>query len=238
MLVAAQGTQLRAGFRICGATTAAMHGTGTAPTPSLAPQSTGMLLVIQCPQILSVGPGKSSRLSPGWCFPHSLGLPGALLCLQQDQGSLGGCGFPPPCSRTAGHELPRREPSLQLHAARSWKEKVSVVFPLCLPGGDNLGFLESEVALGHSSACRQIKAMEAAGPAYQVTTCTGVGHRGPFCAFWGSELSPMQPCARASCTWHSTAGSHCHALLGFREHVCFVPTVAASVLGAVLLKSN
>lgn len=96
MLVAAQGTQLRAGFRICGATTAAMHGTGTAPTPSLAPQSTGMLLVIQCPQILSVGPGKSSRLSPGWCFPHSLGLPGALLCLQQDQGSLGGCGSPPP----------------------------------------------------------------------------------------------------------------------------------------------
>lgn len=96
MLVAAQSTQLRAGFRICGATTAAMHGTGTAPTPSLAPQSTGMLLVIQCPQILSVGPGKSSRLSPGWCFPHSLGLPGALLCLQQDQGSLGGCGFPPP----------------------------------------------------------------------------------------------------------------------------------------------
>lgn len=36
-----------------------------------------------------------------------------------------------------------------------------MVFPLRLPGGDNLGFLELKVALGHSSACRQIKAMEA-----------------------------------------------------------------------------
>jgi len=43
---------------------------------------------------------------------------------------------------------------------RSWKEKVSVVFPLCLPGGDNLDFLECKVVLGHSSACRQSAAME------------------------------------------------------------------------------
>lgn len=65
-------------------------------------------------------------------------------------------------ARATGHRPLCRESSFQLHANGSWKEKVSVVFPLRLPGGDNLGFLERKVVLGHSSACRQIKAMEVA----------------------------------------------------------------------------
>lgn len=35
-----------------------------------------------------------------------------------------------------------------------------MVFPSCLPGGDNLEFLECKVVLGHLSACRQSEAME------------------------------------------------------------------------------
>lgn len=35
-----------------------------------------------------------------------------------------------------------------------------MVFPSCLPGGDNLDFLECKVVLGHLSAFRQSEAME------------------------------------------------------------------------------
>lgn len=35
-----------------------------------------------------------------------------------------------------------------------------MVFPLCLPGGDNLDFLECKAVLGHLSACRQREATE------------------------------------------------------------------------------
>lgn len=114
---------------------------------------------------LSPLPRVSSRPVPSSCrsCPISGSLQ-ALLCLHG-----GGVGRAPwgsvvfcSTARATGHRPLCRESSFQLHANGSWKEKVSVVFPLRLPGGDNLGFLERKVVLGHSSACRQIKAMEVA----------------------------------------------------------------------------
>lgn len=63
-------------------------------------------------------------------------------------------------AQATGQRTLQRRLALQLHVNGSWKEKVSVVFPSCLPGGDNLDFLECKFVLGHLSACRQSEAME------------------------------------------------------------------------------
>lgn len=94
-------------------------------------------------------------------------IPGQLSLLG-DHGSLGVCVFPAweqgdvssSPARATGHGTLQRRLAFQLHVNGSWKEKVSVVFPSCLPGGDNLDFLECKVVLGHLSACRQSEARE------------------------------------------------------------------------------
>lgn len=136
------------------------------------------------PQIPSLGPGKHSLL-----FPLSLGLAsGCSLPLAPFLGLSGLCCSPdltlgaafagepwllggPYCPHSGTgrcfllhspgyrHGTLQRRLAFQLHVNRSWKEKVSVVFPLCLPGGYNLDFLECKVVLGHSSACRQRETM-------------------------------------------------------------------------------
>ena len=126
-------------------------------------------------------------------IPGELPLPGG-------HGSLGVRGFPAReqgdvSSSTAwatGHGTLQRRLAFQLHVNRSWKEKVSVVFPSCLPGGDNLDFLECKVVLGHLSACRQSEAMELGlEPTPGVPGSRGCrqgAERGPFS--WGSALIP------------------------------------------------
>lgn len=133
------------------------------------------------PQILSLGPGKCSPSSP-WGQPQA--GPFLLLLFLDFLGSaapqilgklsLGGCGSLGVCvfpaleqgdvsfstAPATGHGTLQRRLAFQLHVNGSWKEKVSVVFPSCLPGGDNLEFLECKVVLGHLSACRQSEAME------------------------------------------------------------------------------
>lgn len=89
------------------------------------------------------------------------------LPLLGDHGSLGVCRIlaqeqgdvSSPTARATGHGTLQTRSAFQLHVNGSWKEKVSVFFPLFLPGGDNLDFSECEAVLGHLSACRQSKVM-------------------------------------------------------------------------------
>lgn len=131
----------------------------------------------------------------GSAYPQ---IPGELRPLGS-HGSLGVRGFPAReqgdvSSSTAwatGHGTLQRRLAFQLHVNGSWKEKVSVVFPSCLPGGDNLDFLECKVVLGHLSACRQSEVMESGlelTPGAREVWVQARSRERPFS--WGSALVP------------------------------------------------
>lgn len=66
-----------------------------------------------------------------------------------------------------------------------------MVFPSCLPGGDNLDFLECKVVLGHLSACRQSEVMESGlelTPGAREVWVQARSRERPFS--WGSALVP------------------------------------------------
>lgn len=88
-----------------------------------------------------------------------------------------------------------------------------------------------------------------AGPTYEVTAHTGMGHRGPFCAFWGLSTQPRgegAPHGMRGCSPAPEHPAHGVARLDLTTMLCWVSVsmfalsqrLQPQFLGAVLLKSN